>query len=265
MTTPKMCALIAALVAIAGYNIGTGHAQGSPPVVVLAAGSLRNAMDETMARWRDATGQNAAASYAHAPALAKQIESGAPADIFISADNDWFDYLAQRGLVDVRTRINVAGNGLVLIAAAADKAELKLERGANLAGLVGNDRIAVCTVDSCPGGKYAKAALARLELWESVHSKLIDHETVRVALAAVARRDVRFAIVYTTDAAVEPNVRIVDTFPEHSHPPIVYPGAMVTSSKNPAARAFLEFLQSADATAIFVRHGFRRFEMRERK
>jgi len=258
------------LISLASIStLSRSRADEGQPLVVYAAGSLKNVIDEAMARWRTTTGRPVVASYSHAPALAKQIEAGAPADIFISADNDWMDYLVTRDLVDAPSRVNVAGNNLVLIAAVDDKAEIRLTRGADLSGLIGDDRVAVCTIASCPGGKYAKAALEGLAIWDMVKPKLIDQETVRVALAAVARREVRFAIVYATDAAIEPKVRVVDVFPESSHPPIVYPAAIVkraaTDSTGAAARAFMDFLLSSEGSAIFAAHGFRTLARQERK
>ncbi len=265
-------AILAATLVISMLTISMAsrsRANEPRPLVIYAAGSLKNVIDEAMARWRTTTGRPVVASYSHAPALAKQIESGAPADIFISADNDWMDYLVARDLVDARSRADVAGNNLVLIAASDDKVQFKLTRGADLAGLVGEDRVAVCTIASCPGGKYAKAALEGLGIWHAVKTKLIDQETIRVALAAVARKEVRFAIVYASDAAIEPRVRVVDVFPESSHPPIVYPAAIVkgpnTDPRSETTRAFLDFLLSSEGSAIFVKHGFRKPARQERK
>ena len=247
-------ALVAAVLAVLAAP--PARAQDAGPVVVYAAAALKNVIDDTMARWKAQTGVAIVASYSHAPALARQIEQGAPADIFISADLDWMDYLDKLNLIDRKTRVDLFGNSLVLIAAIDDPARIKLTPGADLAGLAGNDRIAVCTIASCPGGKYAKAALEGLGIWDAVKPKLVDQETVRVALAAVARGEVKFAIVYSTDAAIEPKVRVVDTFPAGSHPPIIFPAAIVAASKHPAAPGFLSFLRSPDGAAIFQKYGF---------
>lgn len=226
------------------------------PVVVFAAASLKNAMDNAFEDWRSETGHIAVASYSHAAALARQIEQDAPADLFISADLEWMDYLDERGLIDRSTRVNLLGNSLVLIVASDNPVQLKLAPGVNLAGAVGDGRIAVCTIATCPGGRYAQAALTSLGIWDSVRPKLIDQETIRFALAMVARGEATMGIVYATDALIEPKVRIVDTFPADSHPPIVYPAAVTARSTNPAARALLAYLQSPAARAIFERHGF---------
>jgi molybdate transport system substrate-binding protein len=234
----------------------SSRAQSGDPVVVYAAASLKNVLDDAMARWRSRSGQPVVASYSHAPALAKQIEQGAPADIFISADTDWMDYVDKLNLIDRKTRVDLVGNGLVLIAASDDPVRLQLAPGADLAGATGDGRIAVCTIASCPGGKYAKAALEGLGIWDAVKPKLIDQETIRVALAAVARGEARFAIVYSTDAAIEPKVRVVDRFPPGSHPPVVFPAAIVAGSKHPGAAAFFEFLRSPEGSAVFEKYGF---------
>jgi molybdate transport system substrate-binding protein len=243
-------------IAVALLLAGPVHAQSGTPIVVYAAAALKNVIDEAMADWMKRTGQAVIASYSHAPALAKQIEQGAPADLFISADSDWMDYLDQRNLIDRTSRIALVGNSLVLIAQVGDPIQIKLARGVDLATLVGNDRIAVCTIASCPGGKYAKAALEGLGMWEAVKGKLVDQETIRIALAAVARGEVKFAIVYSTDAAIEPKVRVVDTFPTESHPPVIFPAAVVGASAHPAARQFLDFLRSQTGAAIFRKYGF---------
>lgn len=232
------------------------HAQGSNAIVVYAAANLKNVIDEMMAAWRSRGGQPVVASYSHAPALAKQIEQGAPADIFVSADVDWMDYVDKLNLIDRKTRVDLVGNSLVLIAASDDPVRLELKPGVDLAGATGDGRIAVCTIASCPGGKYAKAALEGLGIWDAVRPKLVDQETIRVALAAVARGEAKFAIVYSTDAAIEPKVRVVDRFPEGSHPPVVFPAAIVAGSKHPGATAFFDFLRSPDGAAVFEKYGF---------
>ncbi len=183
-------------------------------------------------------------------------DTGAPADRFISADTDWMDYLDRRDLIDRTTRVDLFGNTLVLVAAKDDPTRLKLAAGADVAGAAGGERIAVCTIASCPGGKYAKAALTALGIWEATAPKLVDQETVRLALVSVARGEAKFAIVYATDAAIEPRVRVVDTFPAGSHPPIVYPAAVTRQSPHPDARAFLAYLRGPAGLAVFRKHGF---------
>lgn len=249
--------LVLSAVALATMTIrGASAGDDSPPVVVFSAASLKNVMDAAIEQWNGATGNRAVASYSHAAALARQIEQEAPADLFISADLEWMDYLDQRRLIDPSTRVNLLGNALVLIAAADNPVRLTLSPGVDLAGAVGDGRIAVCTIATCPGGKYAKAALTSLGIWDSTRPKLVDQETIRVALAIVARGEATMGIVYATDARIEPRVRVVDTFPADSHPPIVYPAAVTTQSTNPAARPFLAYLQSPAARALFERYGF---------
>lgn len=261
MTKTTMARARALLLAAIGIislfaTSASSRAQSGDPVVVYAAASLKNVLDEAMARWRSRDGRPVVASYSHAPALAKQIEQGAPADIFISADTDWMDYVDRLNLIDRNTRVDLVGNGLVLIAASDDPVRLQLVPGVDLAGATGDGRIAVCTIASCPGGKYARAALEGLGIWDAVRPKLVDQETIRVALAAVARGEAKFAIVYSTDAAIEPKVRIVDRFPPGSHPPVVFPAAMVAGSKHPGAAAFFDFLRSPDGAAVFEKYGF---------
>lgn len=233
--------------------------------VVFAAASLKNALDAVAASWKKETGKSVTISYAASSVLARQIEQGAPADIFISADLDWMDWLQQRNLIKTDTRQVLLGNDLVLIAPAESKISFRISSGADLAGALGDGRLSIGEAKSVPAGKYGKEALERLGMWADVANKLAQSDNVRAALALVARGEAPLGIVYATDAKAEPKVRIVDIFPDATHPPIVYPAAIVSSSIKPAARAFPDFLRSADATAIFVKHGFRHVEMRERR
>ena len=188
-------------------------------------------------------------SYAASSALAKQIEEGAPADVFVSADLDWMAYLAERDLVQPDTEVELLGNRLALVAPADSEAAAAIAPGFDLAGLLGDGRLAIANVDAVPAGRYGKAALEALGVWESV-SELAQAENVRAALALVALGEAPLGIVYATDAAAEPAVRTVGVFPEDTHPPIVYPAA-ATAEAGPDAAAFLAFLQSAPARAIF--------------
>jgi molybdate transport system substrate-binding protein len=195
-------------------------------------------------------------SFAASSALAKQIEQGAPADIFASADLDWMDYLAQRKLIRPETRVDLLGNRLVVIAA-KDSAlkELKLDV-ASLKDALGDGRLTTGEVTSVPVGKYAKTALEKLGLWAEVQPRLAMTESVRAALALVARGEAPLGIVYATDAAVEPKVKVVATFPPDSHPPIIYPFALTADAKSTSARQFLDFLQGPQARQAFAAQGF---------
>jgi molybdate transport system substrate-binding protein len=226
-------------------------------LLVFAAASLKNALAEVDAGWAQSAAGKAAGvktAFAGSSALAKQIEAGAPADLFISADLDWMDYLQKKALVRASTRGNLLGNAIVLIAPQADA---KPARIADLPKLLGQDaRLAMADTNAVPAGKYGKAALERLKLWDAVAGRIAQAENVRAALALVARGEAPYGIVYATDAAAEPNVRIADTFPADSHPPIIYPAAVLTGSTNPAAAAYLDYLHGPAAAAIFARSGF---------
>jgi len=186
----------------------------------------------------------------------KQIEQGAPADIYLSADLKWMDYGAERKLINAATRVNLLGNRLVLIAPKDSKIDaVTIAPGFDLAALAGNGRIATGDVRAVPAGLYAKAALEKLGVWPAVEPKLAMAENVRAALVLVARGEAPFGIVYETDARVDPGVKIVGVFPEDSHPPIIYPVAMTAVAKTDAA-AYLGFLRTAAAKAIFEHYGF---------
>jgi molybdate transport system substrate-binding protein len=226
-------------------------------VTVFAAASLKTALDEACAVHDRETGMKTVVSYAASSALAKQIEQGAPADVFISADLAWMDDLAGKGLVRPDSRVNLAGNRLVLVAPAASDLALTIAPGFALAAALADDRLAVADVKAVPAGRYAKAALESLGVWSSVETRLAPAENVRAALAFVAQGEAPLGIVYRTDARAEPRVRVVGTFPAASHPPIVYPAAVTTASAVPeAARALLAFLRSAKGAEILEQNGF---------
>lgn len=224
------------------------------PVTVFAAASLKNALDE-VGREYARTGGEARFSYAASSAMARQIEQGAPADIYVSADADWMTYLAERRLVVAATRRDLLTNRLALIAPADSKTALKVARGMPLARALRGGRLAVAGPD-VPAGKYARAALISLGAWDGVSRKLAQAENVRTALQYVARGESPFGVVYDTDAKLEPKVRIVGLFPAGSHPAIVYPAALVAGSKNPDAARFLSFMSGPQAAVVFRRHGF---------
>jgi len=225
-------------------------------VMVFAAASLKNALDAVNAACAADVGEAATISYAASSALAKQIEQGAPADIFMSADLDWMKYLADKNLIKTDTEVKLLGNQIVLVAPADSKAEAKVEKGFDLAGLLGDGRLAMANVDAVPAGRYGKAALEALGVWASVEGKVAQAENVRAALALVSTGEAPLGIVYKTDANAEPKVKVVGTFPQDSHPPIVYPVAQTAGSKHAEAPAFLKCLQSAKAKALFEAQGF---------
>ncbi len=226
-------------------------------VTIFAAASLKTALDSAAAAYEKSTGNKAVISYAGSSALAKQIEQGAPADIFISADLDWMDYVAKAKLIDDATRSNLLGNTLVLVAPASSTATLKIAKDFGLAAALGDGKLAMANVKSVPAGKYGSAALKKLGVWDAVEPKVAQADNVRAALALVATGEAPFGVVYQTDATAEPKVKVVDTFPEDSHAPIIYPIAVIAASKSAdAAKAFIAYLKSADAQAIFTKQGF---------
>jgi molybdate transport system substrate-binding protein len=226
-------------------------------ITVFAAASLKNAIDDTNSAFTKATGIKATVSYAASSALAKQIEQGAPADIFISADLQWMDYAGERKLVKPDTRFNLLGNKLVLIAPADSKiANVTIGQGFDIAKLAGSGRIAVADVNAVPAGRYAKAALEKLGAWAAAEPKLAQAENVRATLAFVARDETPIGIVYETDAKVEPRVKVIGAFPDNSYPPVTYPVAATATTTKQSVSQYLHFLRSPAAKAIFEKYGF---------
>ena len=248
-------AVVLAGVLSLGVSVAPAAAQSTGPTV-FAAGSLKNALDEIDAAWTTKTGKTVTVSYAASSALVKQIEAGAPADLFISADIPWMTHAAEKGLIRPDSRVDLLGNSLVLIAPATAAKAIDLGPGTALAAEVGDGKIATGDVATVPAGKYAKAALEKLGIWSEVEAKIAGTDNVRTALALVARGEAKYGIVYATDAKVEPKVAIVGTFPADSHPPIVYPAAITKDSTSPDAAAYLDFLKGPEAAEIFVAHGF---------
>ena len=225
-------------------------------LTIFAAASMKNALDDVDAAYTAKTGVKVTASYAASSALAKQIDQGAPADIFLSADTDWMDYATKQKTIKPDTRTNLLGNSIVLIAPKDSSVNnVTIATGFDLAKLAGNGRIATGDVASVPVGKYAKAALEKLGAWEAAAPKFAMAESVRAALTLVARGEAVLGIVYATDAKVEPAVKIVGTFPADSHAPIIYPVAATTSAGAGAAN-YLDFLRTSAAKAIFEKYGF---------
>jgi molybdate transport system substrate-binding protein len=251
------------LARLAGLTASLACACGAQPaaaqgadLIIFAAASLKNALDAVNAQWTKDTGKTAKISYAASSALAKQIEQGAPAQAFISADLDWMDYVAHKNLIKADTRSNLLGNRIVLIAP-KDKAQaVDIKPGFDLAKILGDGRLAMANVDAVPAGKYGKAALEKLGVWASVSAKVAQAENVRAALLLVSRGEAPAGIVYQTDAAADPNVAIIGRFPEDAHPPIVYPIALTANADHADAAAFLAFVKSPKARPLFEAQGF---------
>ena len=224
---------------------------------MFAAASLKEALDAVVLSFARGRGGQVEVSYAASSVLARQITRGAPADIFISADTDWIDFVEKAGAVAPGSRRNLLANDLVLVAPANSTQGVKLNFGVDLAPALGKGRIAMGDPDSVPAGMYGKAALKSLGAWNSVEKRVAPAENVRSALALVARGEAPLGIVYRTDALAEKRVRIVDTFPSASHPPIVYPVVILKRSSTPIATAFAGYLSTPEARAIFERYGFR--------
>ncbi|MFA6267079.1 MAG: molybdate ABC transporter substrate-binding protein [Pseudolabrys sp.] len=250
----RILAVIVGLLALAAA--APRPAQAQETLTVFAAASLKNALDDTNAAFTKTTGVKVTASYAASSALARQMESGAPADVFISADINWMDYVAGKNLIKAGSRYNLLGNRLVLISGKDTRiANVKIEQGFDIAKLAGGGRIAVADVKAVPAGLYAKAALEKLGAWAAAEPKLAQAENVRATLAFVARGETQIGIVYETDAKVEPNVKIAGIFPDGSYPPVIYPVAATTNARAGAAN-YLTFLRGDAAKAIFEKYGF---------
>jgi molybdate transport system substrate-binding protein len=230
-------------------------AQPAASVTVFAAASLTDSLKTVADAYKARTGASVTLSFGASSTLARQIEQGAQADIFMSADTDWMDYLEKGGHIADGTRKNLLGNQLVLVAASDARPLPRVAPHFDLAGALGDGKLALADPSSVPAGKYGKAALTTLGVWDSVAPKVAQAENVRVALEYVARGEAPYGIVYATDARVAPSVHVAGIFPENTHPPIVYPVAL-TRTASPAARNFLAFLGGPEAKAIFEKAGF---------
>jgi molybdate transport system substrate-binding protein len=250
-----LLALSFAVIAVSG--LCQPAAASADDVVVFAAASLKNALDDAVERYRDATGRTVLVSYAATSTLARQIEQAAPADIFFSADMAWMDYLEDRDFIRPDSRRTLLGNRIVLIAPRTSDATIDIGPGMNLTGLLGKDGLlAMANTSSVPAGKYGKAALETLDAWDAIAGRIVQADNVRAALAFVARGEAPLGIVYATDAAAEPAVKVLAAFPDDTHPAIHYPIALTAASTNPEASAFLEFLLSPAALPAFEAQGF---------
>lgn len=252
-TGGRVRGILALVAMLAALTAGPAAAQ---QVTVFAAASTANAIEDTAKLFMAAGGVKVTPVFAASSTLAKQIEQGAPADLFISADDKWMDYLAARKLIDETTRAALLGNRLALVAPADAKIELRIEKAFPLARLLGDGRLATGDPEHVPVGLYAKEALESLGVWAEVAPRLARADSVRAALALVERGEVPFGIVYATDAAIAPKVKVVGLFPTDSHSAVVYPAALVAGRTNPAAQAFLDFLRGPEARAVFRKYGF---------
>lgn len=226
------------------------------PPLVLAAASLQESLNAAADAWAKAGHERPTLSFAASSALARQIAAGAPADLFVSADIPWMDYVEQRKLIAPGTRVDLLTNQLVLIAPAGDTKPMPIRKGFPLAIALGRERLAMADPDAVPAGLYGREALTKLGVWAAVSSKVAKAENVRAALALVESGEAPYGIVYLTDAMASDKVKVVGTFPAESHAPIVYPAAVLSASKNSDASMFLRFLASKPVKAIFRRYGF---------
>jgi molybdate transport system substrate-binding protein len=252
---PRLAGFFLSLLILCGSTYSPALAEDKT-LTVFAAASMKNALDDIDAAFTAKTGIKVAASYAASSTLAKQIEQGAPADIFVSADIDWMDYATGKKTINESTRVNLLGNSIVLIAPKDSKIDtVTIGPNFDLAKLAGDGKIATGDVKAVPVGKYAKAALEKLGAWQAAEPKFAMADSVRAALTLVARNEAALGIVYSTDAKVEPGVKIVGTFPPDSHPAIIYPVAATATAK-PEASDYLAYLRSGAAKAVLEKYGF---------
>jgi molybdate transport system substrate-binding protein len=258
MTTRRMTMfkliLSAGVVATSLLNASSSFAADN--VNVFAAASLKNALDAVSASWKADTKKETTITYAASNALAKQIELGAPADVFVSADLTWMKYLTDKNLIVKGSDIQLLGNQIVLVAPKDSKIDIKIEPNFKLADALGAGKLAMGNVESVPAGKYGKAALEKLGVWASVESKVAQADNVRAALKLVDVGEAALGVVYATDAKADATVKVVGTFPADSHAPIIYPAGIVAASKNADAAEFVKYLQSDKAKVIFESQGF---------
>lgn len=246
---------LSAFAALALLALSPANAAEDSKTIVFAAASLKGPLDEAAAAFKTESGIEVTISYAGSNALAKQIEEGAPAQLFISADETWMDDVAAKNLIEAGSRVDLLSNELALVAPAASTVALRIEPGFALAAAIGDGQLAMADPDAVPAGKYGKAALTKLGVWDEVEPKVARAENVRAALALVSAGEAPLGIVYVTDARAETGVRTVDVFPASTYDPILYPAALTAGASDEAAR-FLAFLQGGTASAIFARAGF---------
>ncbi|ARO15363.1 molybdate-binding periplasmic ABC transporter protein [Ketogulonicigenium robustum] len=225
-------------------------------VTVFAAASMKDSLDAVIANWTAETGNTVTASYAGSSALARQIEEGAPAQVFISASTDWADYLENAGLLLDGSRLDLLGNSLVLVSHEAPATPGVIDANLDLAGMLGDEKLAMALIDSVPAGVYGKEALTNLGLWASVEANVAQADNVRAALSLVGAGEAPYGIVYSTDAAADTNVAIWGTFPADSHAPITYPAALIKENTSDTAASFLDYLSTPAAMDVFTQYGF---------
>ncbi len=235
---------------------GFGSAEGREKILIFSAGSTINAITEVGDLFNKQGNEKCVISCAASSTLAKQIAQGAPADIYISANPKWMDYLSEKDLIEPETRFDLLGNRLVLIEPISNDSRIEITPGLDLAGLLGKERMAMGDPDHVPAGIYGKQALMALGMWDDIKDRVAPMKDVRAALVMVEREETPFGIVYSTDARISKKVRIVDVFPETSHPPIIYPVAILAEKESPATKRLILFLQSPEARAVFLKHGF---------
>lgn len=231
-------------------------AEGLSDVTIFAAASTTNAITDIANLFKEKKMGSVTPSFASSSTLAKQIEQGAPADVYLSANPKWMDFLESKNMIEPGTKSDLLSNRIVLIAPLENKAKVTISSGFDLSGLLGEEKLAMGDPDHVPAGTYGKQALESLGVWEAVAPKVARSKDVRAALALVERAETPFGIVYATDAAISKKVKVVGIFPEESHPPITYPVALIVGKATPAARSFLGFLKSSDAKSIFEKYGF---------
>jgi len=256
MMVARLRFLMAGALLVCISLIAWGATAQQSKLVIFAAASLKDALDQVNNAYLHDKGHEAITSYAASSTLAKQIEAAAPADIFISADLDWMDYLANKNLINPETRANLLGNRLVLVAPVDSPVKLSIGPNFALAPALGNGRLAIADPSGVPAGKHGKAALEALGVWSSVADKLAPAENVRATLLLVSRGEAPLGIVYQTDAVADKGVKIVGVFPESTHPPIIYPIAAVAASTNPGDASYIAYLKSPAARSIFEKQGF---------
>jgi molybdate transport system substrate-binding protein len=249
-------ATLLAVVASALLPCLVARAAAAEDVLVFAAATLQNALNEAVEAYRRDGGSPVRVSYAPSPALVRQLEAGAPADLLISADADWMDDAARKALIRKETRVDLLASRLVLIAPSDSAVSTEIAPGFPLATLLKGGRLAMCDPMMMPAGRYGRAALQALGIWSSVADRVANADSVRAALVYVARGEAPLGIVFDTDAAADSAVKVVGVFPPDSHPPILYPAALTAASRNGEAGKFLSFLRSAKARAIFERLGY---------
>jgi molybdate transport system substrate-binding protein len=249
--------LIVPFITIFGFCAASAHAEAAkkPALLIFAAASLTNVLSDISPAWEKSSGVPVKLSFAASSVLARQIEAGAKADVFISADSEWMDYLQSRNLIDQTSRRNLVGNRLVLIAPADSKLELKIAPGFKLAEALGNGRLATSDPDTVPAGRYARSALTSLGVWDEIADRLVRADNVRSAMLFVSRGEVPLGIVYATDAAVDSKVRVIDLFPAATHVPITYPAAAVRGARSGAA-ALTAYLAGVETRAAWRKFGF---------